>query len=82
MCVAQSGFERTQNGYILLRIHSAEDMKARLRRTILFTAYQTALLLGIVTFPLALLTERAGLSLPIGRLVDRLGEAHERATEN
>ncbi len=57
-------------------------MKARLRRTILFAAYQTALLLGIVTFPLALLTERAGLSLPIGRLVDRLGEAHERATEN
>ena len=56
-------------------------MKARLRRAILFAAYQTALLLGIVTFPLALLSERAGISLPVNRLVERLGEAHERATE-
>lgn len=56
-------------------------MKARLYRTTLFALYQTALALGIVTFPLALLSERAGLSLPIGRVVERLGEAHERATE-
>jgi hypothetical protein len=57
-------------------------MKARLYRGLLFAAYQTALLLGIITFPLALLTERAGVSLPVGRLVDRLGEAYERASEN
>lgn len=56
-------------------------MKARLHRALLFAAYQTALVLGIVTFPLALLTERAGISLPVNRLVERLGEAHERATE-
>lgn len=60
---------------------SNEDMKARLYRTTLFVAYQAALLLGIVTFPLALLTERAGVSLPVGRLVERLGNAHERAAE-
>ena len=59
-----------------------EDMKARLHRTLLFAAYQAALLVGIVTFPLALVTERAGLSLPVGRFVERLGEAHERAAEN
>jgi hypothetical protein len=57
-------------------------MKARLYRTLLFAAYQTVLLLGIVTFPLALVAERAGLSLPVGRLVERLGEAHERASES
>ncbi|WP_202593588.1 hypothetical protein [Halococcus sediminicola] len=57
-------------------------MKARLHRTLLFAAYQAALLVGIVTFPLALVTERAGLSLPVDRLVERLGEAHERASEN
>ncbi|WP_195156064.1 hypothetical protein [Halococcus agarilyticus] len=56
-------------------------MIERLRRTTLFAAYQTALALGIVTFPLALLTERVGLSLPIDTLVERLGEAHERATD-
>jgi hypothetical protein len=56
-------------------------MKARLHRASLFAAYQTVLLLGIVTFPLALAAERAGLSLPIGRLVERLGEAYERASE-
>ena len=57
-------------------------MKARLHRTLLFAAYQAALLVGIVTFPLALAAERAGLSLPVGRFVERLGEAHERAAEN
>jgi hypothetical protein len=57
-------------------------MKGRLHRALLFAAYQTALLLGIVTFPLALLTERAGVSLPVGRLVDRLGEAYERAADD
>jgi hypothetical protein len=57
-------------------------MKARLYRTLLFAAYQTVLLVGIVTFPLALVAERAGLSLPVGRLVERLGEAHERASES
>lgn len=56
-------------------------MIERLRRTTLFAAYQAALVLGIVTFPLALLTERLGMTLPIGRLVDRLGDAHERATD-
>jgi hypothetical protein len=45
-------------------------------------AYQTVLVLGIVTFPLALVAERAGVSLPVGRLVERLGEAHERAAES
>jgi hypothetical protein len=45
-------------------------------------AYQIALLVGIVTFPLALIAEHAGLSLPVGRLVDRLGEAYENASED
>jgi len=49
--------------------------------TTLFVAYQAALALGIVVFPLALLTERAGLSLPVDTLVERLGEAHERTTD-
>ena len=59
---------------------SGDAMIERLRRTTLFVAYQAALALGIVVFPLALLTERAGLSLPVDTLVKRLGEAHERTT--
>lgn len=56
-------------------------MKARLYRMTLFALYQTALFVGIVTFPLALLTERAGVSLPINRLVRRLGDAYDRTTD-
>ena len=56
-------------------------MMARLYRTTLFALYQCSLALGILLLPMALLAERAGVSLPIDRLVTRLHDAHEAAAD-
>ncbi|MGB9985983.1 hypothetical protein [Salarchaeum japonicum] len=42
-------------------------------------AYQTTLALGIALLPLAVLTSRLGLTLPIHRLVARTEHAYENA---
>jgi hypothetical protein len=47
----------------------------RLLKSVLFAAYQSSLVLGIVMLPFALGANRLGVSLPIHRLV----EASERA---
>ena len=48
-------------------------------RAFVFALYQFSIVLGIALLPLALAAEYVGVHLPIGRLVDRLGEAYERA---
>ena len=48
-------------------------------RALVFTLYQFSIALGIVLLPVALVAERAGVHLPVGRVVDRLGAAYERA---
>jgi len=48
------------------------------RRLIVLTLYQLSLVIGIVMFPLAVLTRKAGVPLPFHRVVSRLGEAYER----
>lgn len=50
-----------------------------LERATLFALYQTSIVLGIVLMPIALLARRGGVTLPIGRLVARLGRAYENA---
>jgi len=52
----------------------------RLYRFALLVLYQLTLLAGILLMPLALVTERFGLRLPIHRAVRRLGDAYERQT--
>ena len=54
----------------------------RLHRFTLLLAYQLALLAGILLLPVALLTERLGLRLPIDRMVTGLKARYERATPN
>jgi hypothetical protein len=44
-----------------------------------FALYQFSIVLGITLLPVALVAKRAGIPFPIGRLVERLGEAHEKA---
>ena len=51
----------------------------RLYRTLLFALYQLTLLSGIVLMPLALVTERLGLSLPVDRAVLSLKSAYEQS---
>jgi len=50
------------------------------RRLIVLTLYQLSLVIGIVMFPLAVLTRKAGVPLPFHRVVSRLGEAYERTS--
>jgi hypothetical protein len=54
-------------------------MASRLYTAALFVLYQLSLLAGILLFPLAVLTRRAGLELPVHRVVSRLGSAYEQA---
>ncbi|WP_193767633.1 hypothetical protein [Halorientalis pallida] len=55
-------------------------METRLHSGLLFALYQLSLMLGIVLMPLALVTSRFGVTLPIHRMIDRLGAAYERTS--
>ena len=50
-----------------------------LQRATLLALYQASIAVGIVLLPVALLARRGGVTLPIGRLVERLGRAYENA---
>lgn len=52
-------------------------MIERLRRVTLFVLYQLTLAVGIVAMPVALALGRLGLTPPVHRAVDTLGEALE-----
>jgi len=54
-------------------------MASRPYTAALFVLYQLSLLAGILLFPLAILTRRVGLELPVHRAVSRLGSAYEQA---
>jgi len=50
-----------------------------LQRATLLALYETSIVLGIALLPVALLAQRGGINLPIGRLIERLGRAYENA---
>jgi hypothetical protein len=54
-------------------------MIASLYRAAVLALYQISILLGIALLPVALAANRAGVSLPIDRLLGRLDSAYERA---
>ncbi|WP_197424842.1 hypothetical protein [Natronomonas sp. CBA1123] len=54
-------------------------MEFKAYRAFMFALYQFSIVLGITLLPVALVAKRAGIPFPIGRLVERLGEAHEKA---
>jgi hypothetical protein len=56
-------------------------MMERVYRASLFALYQVALFAGILLMPLALVTSRLGVELPVDRAVVRLKRAYERTTE-
>lgn len=53
-------------------------MTASLYRAFMFALYQISVVLGIALLPIALLANRAGISLPYGRVIARLDAAWER----
>ena len=52
-------------------------MIQRVYRTTLFALYQVSLALGIVLMPFALVMNRAGVTLPVHRLIENLRDAYE-----
>ena len=54
-------------------------MAPRLYTAALFALYQLTLLAGILMMPLALLTQRVGLRLPIDNAVATLNDAYEQS---
>ena len=57
------------------------DATQRAQRATAFTLHQLTLLFGIFTLPVALLARRAGVVLPIRRLVERANATYDRYTE-
>lgn len=56
-------------------------MAKSLYRVLVLALYQFSIVLGIALLPVALVANRVGISLPIGRLVDRLDTAYERMSK-
>jgi len=56
-------------------------MAARLHTAAIFALYQLTLLTGIVLLPVAMVTERFGVRLPVDRAVEGLNQAYEQSRE-
>lgn len=57
-----------------------KTMVARLYTATLFALYQFTLLLGILLLPVAMITERLGLRLPMDRVLSGLNDAYAQAS--
>lgn len=55
-------------------------MELGLYRGALLALYQLSLVLGIVLLPIALAARQVGVTLPIHRMVTRLGDAYHEAS--
>lgn len=55
-------------------------MYESLQRLTVFAAYQLTVVVGLAMLPLAVLARRAGVTLPLGRLVERMDEAYEQVS--
>ena len=56
-------------------------MASRPYTATVFALYQLSVLLGIVLLPIALAARRAGIPLPLDRIIGRLHTAYEQASE-
>jgi hypothetical protein len=54
-------------------------MESQAYRAVVFALYQFSIVLGITLLPVALVANRAGVPFPVGRLIERLSQAHEEA---
>lgn len=52
-------------------------MKSRVYRATLLALYQTCIAAGIVAMPFAIAARYAGVTLPVHRLLERVGDAYE-----
>ena len=52
-------------------------MIPRVYRATLFALYQLCIMIGILAMPVAMATRQVGVTLPIHRLLENVGEAYE-----
>jgi hypothetical protein len=52
----------------------------RIYRALVLAMYQLTLLMGILLLPVAVVTRRLGLRIPVDRAIERLNEAYETST--
>ena len=52
----------------------------RIYRALVLALYQLTLLMGILLLPVAVVTRRLGLRIPVDRAIERLDEAYETST--
>lgn len=52
-------------------------MTSRVSHALLFALYQLSIALGIVLLPLALVARQAGVTLPVHKLLETVGDAYE-----
>jgi hypothetical protein len=57
-------------------------MASSLYRGAVFALYQFSVLLGIMLLPVALAARQVGVTLPVHKVIDRLGAAYENASES
>jgi len=74
-------FNSPEGLYVCLRGERVKKM-GRLHRFALLVTYQLTLIAGILLLPVALLTERFGVRLPIDRAITGLKQRYERTTAN
>lgn len=55
-------------------------MISRVYRATLLALYQLCVVIGIAALPLAIATRQVGFTLPVHRLLARVGTAYENAT--
>jgi len=57
-------------------------MRSIIQRATVFMLYQLSILSGIVLLPVAVAMRRVGVTLPLHRVIDRVGDAYERTVTN
>jgi hypothetical protein len=64
-------------------VSTVEDDRARepAHRFALLALYQLSIVIGIILLPLAIVAQVGGITLPIHRVVDRLGRAYRNARD-
>lgn len=57
-----------------------QAMIALAQRVSLYALYQLSIILGIMLLPFAVLAHHGGVTIPLHRIVDRLGSAYRKAS--
>lgn len=67
----------SHNTYMFSFTETRRGTMERIYRALVLALYQLTLLMGILLLPVAVVTRRLGLRIPVDRAIERLNEAYE-----